>query len=147
VKKNEYVFVYGTLRRGERADLAKQAHNFSVSYCGQDKINGKLYHLGSYPGLKLLPHYIEFNPTQPIVIGERFRIRDASIGAILDAYEGYDSEHPEQGLYNRVVVEAESGEQVWVYVYNPMVIEDQRIETGDWCKGRDHLMPRRGLIG
>jgi gamma-glutamylcyclotransferase (GGCT)/AIG2-like uncharacterized protein YtfP len=98
MQKNEFIFVYGTLRRGERADLARQRHSFGVDYIGVDHINGCLYHLGAYPGVKAITR--TYDPTDPVVTGEVFRIRETSITALLDAYEGYNSDDPERGLYN-----------------------------------------------
>lgn len=132
MKKGDEVFVYGTLRKGERADLSKNGSNFSVEYLGMDAINGKLYHLGAYPGVKLLQSLEigDFDQAQPLVTGEVFYIKDSSVGALLDAYEGYPH------LYGREQVLSQDGRIVWVYVYNPMVIEDQLIETGDWKNPR-----------
>lgn len=155
MKKGDCIFVYGTLRRGERADLAKQAHAFGVDFLSVDKINGGLYHLGSFPGVKLLDYVDDpdgrplFYSGNPTVTGEVFRVRDVSIGAMLDAYEGYippeDRTSGHQGLYDRCIVETEKGRAVWVYTYNHPVIEEQRIESGDWCKNKDMPFARRQL--
>jgi gamma-glutamylcyclotransferase (GGCT)/AIG2-like uncharacterized protein YtfP len=140
MKKGDLFFVYGTLRRGERADLQKQCRNFGVSFIGVERINGLLYHLGAFPGIKLLTKLApsdEFVEGLPSVVGEVFRARDTSITAILDAYEGYDADNPTQGLYNRLEVETSEGHMVWVYVYNGPVVSDQLIERGDWCRNRE----------
>jgi gamma-glutamylcyclotransferase (GGCT)/AIG2-like uncharacterized protein YtfP len=142
MKKGDFIFVYGTLRRGERADLTKQFYAYGVDFVTKDKINGRLYHLGSFPGLKV-DKSVEFQANKPIVFGEVFRIRDLSICAILDAYEGYQPDSPTMGLYNRSKVETEEGRTVWAYTYNHPVIEDQRIEGGDWCKNRETLNTRQ----
>jgi gamma-glutamylcyclotransferase (GGCT)/AIG2-like uncharacterized protein YtfP len=143
MKKGDLIFVYGTLRRGERADLAKQARNFGVDYIGVDRINGRLYHLGSFPGLKR-DQTEEFTAGAPVVTGEVFRIRDNSVAALMDAYESYRPDDPEHGLYNRCQVQTEEGRTAWVYTYNHPVIEEQRIPGGDWCRNRDaSVMTRR----
>ena len=137
MKKGELLFVYGTLRKGERADLAKGSKQFNVDWLGIDEINGLLYHLGAYPGLKLLgPEEQDFSNSFPSVIGEVFIIKDASVGALLDAYEGYHADNPKSGLYDRTQVFTRQGRLVWVYLYNPPVTEDQKIETGDWKNPR-----------
>ena len=46
-----HVFVYGTLRRGELNDI-NQLKPAPV-FVGNAKINGDLYHLGNYPGVRL----------------------------------------------------------------------------------------------
>lgn len=145
MKKGDCIFVYGTLRRGERADLSKQFYSFGVDFLSADKINGKLYHLGSFPGVKAEFDAEAFVPDHPPVIGEVYRIRDASIVAILDAYESYHADNPTIGLYNRGLVPSERGRKVWVYTYNHPVIEDQRIESGDWCKNKELPVDRRRL--
>lgn len=143
MQKGDCIFVYGTLRRGERADLQKQAHRFDVTFCGNDAINGLMYHLGAYPGIKLLTQ--NFNSELPLVYGEVFRIHDIAMVAIMDAYEGYDADHPERGLYNRSQVLSQTDRPVWVYEYNPPVTADQMIESGDWCKNPDMPVRRRML--
>jgi gamma-glutamylcyclotransferase (GGCT)/AIG2-like uncharacterized protein YtfP len=145
VQKGDYIFVYGTLRRGERADLQKQAHNFGVKFCGTDAINGKMYHLGAYPGVKVCGEPHIWDELLPVVIGEVFLIKNPSIVALMDAYEGYNADEPERGLYNRVQVETRGGDTVWVYTYNPPVTPDQQIESGDWCKAPNTIVRSRQL--
>lgn len=144
MEQGDFIFVYGTLRRGQHADLHKQAHHFNVHYCGTDKINGKMYHLGAYPGIKRLLNPL-FNPNFPTVLGEIFLVQDPSIGAFLDAYEGYISDNPLQGLYDRQKLDTEKGKEAWTYLYNPPVTSDQLIESGDWCRNPDMPMRNRRL--
>lgn len=135
MKIGDYVFVYGTLRRGQRADLSKQAHNFGARFCGEDRISASMFHLGAYPGVKVTKP--DFHPKLPSVLGEVFLIKDPSLVALMDAYEGYDADAPDTGLYDRCKVMTEKGREVWVYCYNPPVTSDQIIESGDWCKNPD----------
>lgn len=144
MQKNDLIFVYGTLRSGERADLRKQAHNFGVSFIGLDKINGELFHLGSFPGVKATCG--GFDRSRPIVVGELFKIKNPSIIALLDAYEGYDAEKPWAGLYNRIQTGTEKGRTAWVYTYNGLCIPEQKIESGDWCRNRQTSAPGRRLM-
>lgn len=131
MKGGENVFVYGTLRKGEYADLSASASKFSVDFLGKDTINGQLFHLGAFPGLKLVSNdNSEFNPSLPKVVGEVFYMKDASVGTLLDAYEGYPHH------YGREQVVTEGGRLVWVYVYAPLVMSAQLIETGDWKNPR-----------
>jgi len=46
-----YVFVYGTLRRGQERDINRLQP--TAIFRGDGKINGILYDLGSYPGVRL----------------------------------------------------------------------------------------------
>lgn len=135
MNKGDMVFVYGTLLPGERADLAKGRMHFDVDLLGQDEINGKLYSLGPFPGLKIVGNG-DFDPGLPIVKGMVFFLQNNSVGAILDAYEGYHSDNPTSGLYNRAQVLSKQGRVVWTYTYNGHLLEEQLIETGDWKNPR-----------
>jgi gamma-glutamylcyclotransferase (GGCT)/AIG2-like uncharacterized protein YtfP len=120
MKKGDLLFVYGTLRPGERADLNRSRHEFGVAYIGEDDIVGNIYDTGcGYPGLKL--------EGDNKVHGDVFRVRDESVGPFLDAYEGYPS------LYGRTQVETSNGRTVWVYTFNPPVKAERLIVGGDWC--------------
>lgn len=121
MKPNDLLFVYGTLRIGEHASLQD---SLMAKYIGEDKINGLLYNLGYYPGLKTVPGH--FNLGEPFVTGDVFRLLDQSIIEILDHYENYPH------LYNRVETETAAGLHVWVYTYNHDVSPDQLIKSGDW---------------
>lgn len=145
MNKGDFLFVYGTLRRGQRASLQREAHKFDVKFCGEDRINGRMYHLGAYPGVKRIGHTVDFQDNQPLISGEIFFIKHPSVVALMDAYEGYNSDDPRLGLFNRVQVEAESGKMVWVYLYNPPVTSDQLITSGDWCRNPDMPVRARGL--
>jgi gamma-glutamylcyclotransferase (GGCT)/AIG2-like uncharacterized protein YtfP len=48
---NRYVFVYGTLRRGQQRDI--NLLQPAPTFVGYSKISGVLYHLGNYPGVRL----------------------------------------------------------------------------------------------
>lgn len=146
MKKGDFLFVYGTLRRGERADINRNALIHAVSFISVDQINGKMYHIGAFPGVKLT-NGAEFSPSAPTVTGEIYYIGAESVISILDAYEGYDEIAPDRGLYNRHLIETKGGKMVWVYTYNPHVVEDQLIETGDWKNPRlaqTHRIPNIG---
>lgn len=132
--KGDFIFVYGTLRGGERMDIRRQKHNFEVSFVSRDKINGKMYHIGTFPGVKDVNS--RFDPNDPTVVGEVFKIRGQSIVAILDAYEAYNADNPSMGLYDRCQVHSERGRLVWVYTFNGIVLPEQLIESGDWCRNR-----------
>lgn len=145
MKSGDNLFVYGTLRRGERADINKNRLIHSVSYLSVDHINGRMYHIGAFPGVTIPLPVSEFDPAAPTVTGEVYYVGDQSVAAILDAYEGYDEVCPDRGLYNRYQVMTKNGKCVWVYTFNPTVLEDQLIETGDWKNPRlkvTHRIPK-----
>lgn len=123
MKAGDRLFVYGSLRVSEQADLSKKE---GVEYIGQDCINGKLYGVGWYPGVKAEPG--QFDTNLDVVHGDVFTLTDDKIVGLLDGYEGYPS------LFNRIETMTANGLQVWVYTYNHPVSEDRRVEDGDWCK-------------
>lgn len=88
-------------------------------------MTGRLYLVGTYPGLKDAP--------DGIVRGEVALLPDdGALLADLDAYEGDE--------YRRVLRPATlSNGQVataWVYMYQPEVTEKQRIESGEFASGQ-----------
>jgi gamma-glutamylcyclotransferase (GGCT)/AIG2-like uncharacterized protein YtfP len=139
MKKGELLFVYGTLRRGESADLGAGRHRSLVDYIGDDIINGELYDLGPYPGAKVKPGL--FKPDSPHIVGNVYRLRSESIIGMLDAYEGYPT------LYGRVQTMTNKGRQVWVYVYQHEVLPLQRLECGDWQRRDMPASVQRMMVG
>lgn len=136
MKRGDLLFVYGTLMKGERADITTK-QIYAVAELGPDFVNGKLFHIGSYPGLKIFPDLSGgFDNAHPTVKGEVYLLQDSSVVALLDAYEGYDHDDPKRGLYDRRQIHCRSGRLVWVYTFNPPVRSDQLIETGDWRNPR-----------
>lgn len=142
---SEFVFVYGTLRRGERAERMLDAKSGASEYLHQDYINGRMYHLGGYPGVKT-DTYDKFDPSGPKVLGEVYLVKSPSIITILDHYEGYRPDDPSNGLYNKIQVRTKKGRTVWVYTYNDRVTDEQFIETGDWKNPRIISNHRNGRI-
>lgn len=115
MQKGDMLFVYGTLRQGECSDLSIRS---GAEFVSKDEINGDLYDLGWYPGVKL--------GGDNLVRGDVFQLKDASIITQLDTYEGYPN------LYDRSVVETKGGRQVWVYTINRECGDNERIASGDW---------------
>lgn len=127
MRRGDLIFVYGTLRNGERRSLGD--HN-EVTAFGQDKVQGALYDLGWYPGIKLIttgPKQHEFDPDLPAVHGDLFKVVDESITDILDGYEG----HPT--LFRRRRMFTANAKLVWVYEYQNEVSDNFIIPGGDWC--------------
>ena len=125
MKKGDLIFVYGTLRLNERASLGTNERAADVKYVGDDLVNGLLYNLGGYPGLKITD--LTFSESRPTVVGEVFRLLTDSIVAVLDAYEGYPF------LYGRQTMRTQGGLSVWAYTYVPTVPLSSLIVNGDWC--------------
>ena len=128
-----YVFVYGTLRRGEQRDINLLLP--APFFIGYGKVPGVLYHLGTYPGLRL--------GGSQFVHGEVYRIKP-KLERQLDEIEEV---WPQQtGEYNRQEVRVEftglsvgygpdSGQTCLVYE-----VADKRtsgmpvIASGDWLR-------------
>lgn len=123
MKAGDLLFVYGTLRQGERADLSK---NPQMKYVGPDKINGKLYDVGWFPGAKLIDGIMGFEPAMPTITGDLFEIVDEAVVVRLDSYESFPS------LFDRNQVETGSSKYAWVYTFNPRISEDSLVLNGDW---------------
>lgn len=90
--------------------------------------------LGGFPGL------INYLPGVAIK-GEVYEVND-TVMARLDRLEGYHSDNPTGGLYNRQEINTEFGEAI-VYIYNNRYRADRFVTTGDW---RSHLNNKRGII-
>lgn len=123
MKKGDKVFVYGSLRQGESNDLSIRS---GAQFLCLDKINGLLYGVSWFPGVKLLDTRSDFNPNLATVIGEVYEVTDDALPRQLDSYEGYPN------LYDRRQVETERSHLVWVYTYNPTVGDNQLVSSGDW---------------
>ncbi len=123
------VFVYGTLKEGERLDRQELAElRTSVEVA---TIKAGLFSLGPYPTVKL--------DEDGITVGEvhTFKSEDfEDVQRVIDMIEGYKAKAPKEGLYNRHKVEAtlEDGKVVtaWVYEYNGKVNPKNKIEGGIW---------------
>lgn len=121
MKVGDLIAVYGTLRMGERAESIV---NKGDNYVGEDKINGAIFSLGGFPGLKVKG--TGFSPALPTVAVDVFSIPSEEVATRLDHYEGYPS------FYNRVQVKTEAGLTAWTYIYGSRVYPEQLIESGDW---------------
>jgi gamma-glutamylcyclotransferase (GGCT)/AIG2-like uncharacterized protein YtfP len=130
---NRYVFVYGTLRRGDANDISKLKP--APRYIGDTQISGKMYHLGGYPGITLDANSDSTN----IIIGEVYQITEP-LERILD---GIESEYPAQSdeYYKRditVVLDGSANNLTFdciVYEINSAYIQGKKlIASGDWVK-------------
>ena len=117
--KYHKLFVYGTLRRGQRNNhlLGKSLH-YGTCY-----IDGTMYSLGGFPFI---------NTTKPgIVLGEVFEVNDETLARI-DYLEGYSGVE-DNNFYERIQVPCTLGVDVYVYVQNDR--EGNRpIPDGDWIR-------------
>lgn len=125
--KTTRVFVYGTLRRGGRNDI----HRYQPlpRWVTTARVQGRLYHLGRYPGLLL--------GQGGWVMGEVYEVTP-SVLVQLDHLEGLLPEPT--GEYHRrtVAVDTPDGPLSCVlYEIDPSRIEGRPlIEHGDWLQAR-----------
>jgi gamma-glutamylcyclotransferase (GGCT)/AIG2-like uncharacterized protein YtfP len=110
----EYMFVYGTLRKGYDLKLVGKV-NHLIRYVGQGKVNADLYDLGRYPGAIR-------NSRGPEVIGDVFELSDPEhVLRVLDRYEGIrPDEAASEFVRRKSRVRLRSGKTItaWVYWYN-----------------------------
>ena len=106
------MFVYGTLRRQFRNIYARRLAE-EATWLGIVSVPGRLYRLGSYPGMRA--HADPAHTVHDRVIGELYRLppaaRGADLLAELDQYEG-------SGFERTVVIAQRAGRpaiKTWVY--------------------------------
>ena len=130
-----YVFVYGTLRRGDDNDITRLLP--SPQYVGDSAIAGVMYHLGAYPGVILaqLPGDPEGATGQ--IIGEVYAIEPA-LEAKLDEIEMIYPQ-PRDEYFKRDIQLTVGGQRLDCIVYeiNPAYVANRPvIGSGDWVKDR-----------
>lgn len=109
------VFVYGSLRQGASNGFRMEG----AELLGAGAVNGRLYRVDWYPGIKLTGDGDE-------VIGEIYRVSDAMMAA-LDEYEG--GEYLKKSAQVRGCPKCD---QAIVWEYQPAVENLERIASGDW---------------
>lgn len=127
------VFVYGTLMSG----LQREDALSNCPFLGFGYINGTLYNLKNYPGLK------EGNDK---VYGELYEITLPTL-EYLDQIEGYHATQPVNSLYIRktitVSLNSKSGSCIAeTYFYNLPIDESNRIDSGDYRAFLDHVIQK-----
>nr|ART40596.1 L120 [uncultured bacterium] len=120
------VFVYGSLRRGQRAHPRLRP----AAVClGRASVSGRLHDCGCYPAA--LPSR---RPGER-VHGELYRLTRPDVLAALDRYEDCDPQAPHGGEYRRepaAVRLAGRRLSAWVYWHNGPLRGARRIRTGIW---------------
>ncbi len=129
---DEYLFVYGTLRR----NLGKPTYNLlanGADFIGNGYLFGKLYEIDNYPGLKISQSGAKGRDK---VFGEIYRLRNINIFNVLDDYEECSNKHPKPHEYVRTKTRAylDNGKKlnVWVYEYNYDTKNLEQIKSGNY---------------
>lgn len=138
-KRAEYLFVYGTLRKGFQNSMYQCLVRNAV-FTGKAGFQGKLFDLGGYPGAVYSENSSDW------VHGDVFLLREPeTVFHHLDVYEECSSAHPEPTEFKRekLDVRLRSGKKVkaWIYLYNLPTAGRLQIPSGDYVenlkKGRD----------
>lgn len=122
-----HVFVYGTLRRGDDNDITRL--HPAPRWIGAASIQGRMYHLGRYPGVIL--------GSGGVVAGEVYAI-SAELEARLDEIEEiYPQQHDE--YFKRHIPVHVNGALLTCIVYeiNARYVQGRTIiASGDWVRDR-----------
>lgn len=142
--EESYLLLYGTLRHGSEY-YEEFALDERLTLLGECTVEGLLYDLGEYPGLRLESEATgdagsgdgdasQAGRAEPgLVTGECYRVDDETVFPVLDAFEGYDPTDREGSLFVRRLVRLdEPPVDAWTYVYNRDVGDATVIESGDW---------------
>lgn len=120
------VFVYGSLRRGQRAHARLRA---AARYLGPASVNGRLHDCGCYPAA------VPSRRPGELIHGELYRLTRPDVLTALDRYEDCDPQAPHGGEYRReraAVRLAGRRLSAWVYWHNGPVRGARRIRSGMW---------------
>ena len=123
---DEFLFVYGKLKRNQPNEMSKLLHRNSI-FIGNGYIYGRLYEIDHYPGIIFSAIKSEK------VFGEILKLNPSIILKKLDEFEGAWPLYSENSEYKRlkgttffdnVTIDC------WIYVYNRTVDESKRINSG-----------------
>ena len=128
----EYLFVYGTLRRDCGNDLHRLIARNS-DYVGMANYQGQMFQVAEYPGI--IPSE---NPADQVV-GELYLLSNTiKLLNVLDEYEEYNTEKPADSIFVREQVKVSlKGKEIetYAYLYNKKIDPKTRIASGDYVKG------------
>jgi gamma-glutamylcyclotransferase (GGCT)/AIG2-like uncharacterized protein YtfP len=135
---NHTIAVYGTLRRGERANGMLDG----ASYLGERNVNGLMYRNngGWFPFLVDAPEWMSF---ADVIVDVYTGVDDEQLRR-MDQYEGYSENDTRLSLFVREETKTVDGLSVLVYKYNPEKFKGYECEdysliaSGDW-KNRKEL--------
>ncbi len=114
--ENEYLFVYGTLKKSYDHPLHNEINLYS-DFFSEGVYNGKLFLIGEYPGA-----IVSSNPND-IVYGEVYLLTNANrLLSILDEYEECEAHSPQPTEYIRslqlIHLNNNASVKAWIYLYN-----------------------------
>lgn len=117
------VFVYGTLRQGQRNDINR--YRPAPHWVANAEIAGTLYHLGAYPGVAL--------GGAGSVLGEVYEMAP-ELERQLDVLEGITPNASDEYFKREIAISVHGQSQIClVYEINPSFLDDKPvIASGDW---------------
>ena len=128
MQNDDYIFVYGTLRRA----CSTGAHHIYLAgaeFIDDAKVRGNLYRVSYYPALVL-------DDSAGHVIGEVYRLISSDQLLRLDAYEEctYPSQPDQEYQRKKVAVITASGKSLkaWIYSYQHPIAGLEIIANGDF---------------
>ena len=132
--KDEFIFVYGTLRKAFALAMYDKLLRCS-EYYADGTMQGKLFDVGGYPGA------IASSDPNEKVYGELYRIlRRSRLMVLLDDYEECSKRFARPHEYRRKHVPISFGKDrivmAWVYMYNRDTARLKQICSGDYVRYR-----------
>ena len=132
------LFVYGTLMSTVQVPMGQNMRTRlrqEARLLGPARTQGRLYDLGSYPGI-----VVSDNPADH-VHGEVFELHEPSDTLPwLDAYEGIGSSKTSDDLYIRaartVWLDSQTAE-AWIYLFNGSIENARQLSGGRWSAAAD----------
>lgn len=115
------MLVYGTLRRGQRANGMMEADGTYIETVRLP--DALMFSLGGFPGIAL--------SGGSGIECDLYRIDNPGLLRRADGYESFYGPDDPDNLYNRVVVTTPTGVEAFIYVYNGPPTQ-YVVETGDW---------------
>ncbi len=127
---DNYLFVYGTLRRACQHPLFKVLDG-QAEFVAEATFQGILYLLDNYPGV------IGSTESSDIIYGEVYYLNDVrNVLSALDDYEECSLAFPSPTEYQRckrlVKLNNQQIIEAWIYLYNRPIGNLPRIKSGDF---------------
>jgi gamma-glutamylcyclotransferase (GGCT)/AIG2-like uncharacterized protein YtfP len=135
MKKKEYLFFYGSLRKAFNHETFNKIEK-KINFVGKGFVKGKIFDIGEYPG------FIETSDNSSLIKGEiySFYSDDINILKFLDNYEGYYENNIQESEYIRKKKNIRMNNdnkmiRAWIYVYRmPKDQVFKEIKSGDYLK-------------
>jgi gamma-glutamylcyclotransferase (GGCT)/AIG2-like uncharacterized protein YtfP len=130
--RDSLLFVYGTLRPFVAMPMSRWLWR-TAHYLGPATTVGRLYDLGSYPGMPAARH------RRDRVVGDVYRVGRSRVFRVLDRYEAGNARGNPKFVRERCIVQfAQRGvrKKAWIYRYRCRVAGAPRITSGDYREHR-----------